>query len=389
MLPRKINSRSNSASTKNRSKFSTKDKSSAARSSRRTRTKCSSTSAANPKASFPSANSHSRSIPSSSKVGDTLEVMIHRIDEMDGTLYLSERRARALKTWEKVIEAHERDEVIEATVTQVVKGGVLVDLGMRGFVPASQIRRQPVGNLDELVGQQLAAEGDRSRSQTASRRALAAPRARRRAAGEEAGASRHARGRADSRRRRRASCGFRRVRRSRRHRRPDSQQRTLVRSHQASVGGRKDRRRRSGRDHEVRSRSEEGQPFAQARAARSVGSSTPTSLYETNKLPAQIVKVTPNYMLVEVIPGILAMVPKGEFDATAQFSGGLRTSRSRCSRSITRRGASPPRSSTSPTCRPRRSNSTRSRKRAAQSKRPRKLFRSRPPTSSAASCALG
>jgi ribosomal protein S1 len=66
--------------------------------------------------------------------------MIHRIDEMDGTLFLSERRARALKTWEKVIEAHQRDEVIEATVTQVVKGGVLVDLGMRGFVPASQIR---------------------------------------------------------------------------------------------------------------------------------------------------------------------------------------------------------------------------------------------------------
>jgi transcriptional accessory protein Tex/SPT6 len=45
--------------------------------------------------------------------------------------------------------------VIEATVTQVVKGGVLVDLGMRGFVPASQIRRQPVGNLDELVGKHL------------------------------------------------------------------------------------------------------------------------------------------------------------------------------------------------------------------------------------------
>ncbi|MGH7661045.1 MAG: S1 RNA-binding domain-containing protein, partial [Vulcanimicrobiaceae bacterium] len=88
------------------------------------------------------------------KVGDKLEVMIHRIDE-DGELLLSERRARALKTWEKVIEAHERDEVIEATVTQVVKGGVLVDLGMRGFVPASQIRRQPVGNLDELVGKRL------------------------------------------------------------------------------------------------------------------------------------------------------------------------------------------------------------------------------------------
>ena len=92
--------------------------------------------------------------PKELKVGDKLEVMIHRIDE-EGTLFLSERRARALKTWEKVIAAHENDEVIEATVTQVVKGGVLVDLGMRGFVPASQIRRQPVGNLEELVGKHL------------------------------------------------------------------------------------------------------------------------------------------------------------------------------------------------------------------------------------------
>jgi len=89
-------------------------------------------------------------------VGDTLEVLVYRIDsEGDGALYLSEKRARALKTWEKVLEAHQRNEAINATVTQVVKGGVLVDLGMRGFVPASQIRRQPVGNLEEMVGKQL------------------------------------------------------------------------------------------------------------------------------------------------------------------------------------------------------------------------------------------
>src|ERR1700736_3906616 len=90
------------------------------------------------------------------KGGDTLEVLVYRIDsDGDGTMYLSEKRARALKTWEKVLEAHQRNEAINATVTQVVKGGVLVDLGMRGLVPASQIRRQPVGNLEEMVGRQL------------------------------------------------------------------------------------------------------------------------------------------------------------------------------------------------------------------------------------------
>ena len=45
-------------------------------------------------------------------------------------------------------------------------------------------------------------------------------------------------------------------------------------------------------------------------------------LYETNRLTAQVVKVTPNYLLVEIIPGILAMVPKGEFDASMQLNPG-------------------------------------------------------------------
>jgi len=45
-------------------------------------------------------------------------------------------------------------------------------------------------------------------------------------------------------------------------------------------------------------------------------------LYETNKLTAQVVKVTPNYLLVEIIPGILAMVPKGGFDASTQYNPG-------------------------------------------------------------------
>jgi ribosomal protein S1 len=151
--------------------------------------------------------------PKDLKVGDKLEVMIHRIDE-EGTLFLSERRARALKTWEKVIAAHDNDEVIEATVTQVVKGGVLVDLGMRGFVPASQIRRQPVGNLEELVGKHLrlkVIDLDHKRHRVVLSQRLVL------------GVARRARGRTDPRRRSRAARGVRRVRRSRRHRRAHPQ----------------------------------------------------------------------------------------------------------------------------------------------------------------------
>ncbi len=198
--------------------------------------------------------------------------MVHRIDDMDGTLFLSERRARALKTWEKVIEAHERDEVIEATVTQVVKGGVLVDLGMRGFVPASQIRRQPVGNLDELVGQHLrlkVIDLDHKRHRVVLSQRLVLE--------EELQAKKQEL---------LDTLEVGQIREGVVVRLADfgafvdlggidgliHNSELVVRAHQASVRGRQDRRRRAGRDHEVRSGSEESQPLAQARSARSVGS---------------------------------------------------------------------------------------------------------------------
>jgi len=247
--------------------------------------------------------------------------MIHRIDDQDGQLYLSERRARALKTWEKVIEAHDNDEVIEATVTQVVKGGVLVDLGMRGFVPASQIRRQPVGNLDELVGKKLRLkvidlDHKRHRVVLSQRQVLE----------EELNAKKQELlGTLQVGQIRegyvRAARRVRRVRRPGRYRRPDPQLGAVVRADQASVGGRQDRRHGLGRGHEVRSRGEEGLALASSTRCRSWVEHS-DKLWEGNKLVAQVVKVTPNYLLVEIVPGVLAMVPKGEFDASVQYSPG-------------------------------------------------------------------
>ncbi len=255
------------------------------------------------------------------RVGDTVEVMVHRIDELDGTLFLSERRARALKTWEKVIQAHERDEVIEATVTQVVKGGVLVDLGMRGFVPASQIRRQPVGNLDELVGQHLrlkVIDLDHKRHRVVLSQRLVLE--------EELQAKKQ------------ELLDTLEV----------SQIREGVVVRLADFGAFVDLGGIDGLIHNselayarIKHPSEvvkigdvvqveimKFDPEAK-KVSLSLKHALPDPwdqyadrLYETNKLPAQIVKVTPNYLLVEVIPGILAMVPKGEFDATAQFSAG-------------------------------------------------------------------
>lgn len=259
--------------------------------------------------------------PKMLKVGDTIEVMIHRIDELDGTLFLSERRARALKTWENVIEAHDRDQIIEATVTQVVKGGVLVDLGMRGFVPASQIRRQPVGNLDELLGQRLRLkvidlDHKRHRVVLSQRQVLE----------EELQAKKQ----------------------ELLDRLEVGQIREGVVVRLADFGAFVDLGGVDGLIHNselsyarIKHPSEvvkigdvvqvEIMKFdvEAKKVSLSLKHTLPDpwdehadKLYETNHLIAQVVKVTPNYLLVELVPGILAMVPKGEFEGTAQYSPG-------------------------------------------------------------------
>ena len=258
--------------------------------------------------------------PKTLKVGDKLEVMIHRIDE-DGELLLSERRARALKTWEKVIEAHERDEVIEATVTQVVKGGVLVDLGMRGFVPASQIRRQPVGNLDELVGKRLrlkVIDLDHKRHRVVLSQRLVLE--------EELQAKKQ------------ELLDTLEV----------GQIREGVVVRLADFGAFVDLGGIDGLIHNselayarIKHPSEvvkigdvvqvevmKFDPEAK-KVSLSLKHALPDpwlqhaeQLVEGHKLVAQIVKVTPNYILVEIVPGVLAMVPKGEFDPSNQYSPG-------------------------------------------------------------------
>jgi len=258
--------------------------------------------------------------PKELKVGDKLEVMIHRIDD-EGTLYLSERRARALQTWEKVIKAHEDDEVLEAAVTQVVKGGVLVDLGMRGFVPASQIRHQPAGNLDELVGKHLrlkVIDLDHKRHRVVLSQRLVLE--------EERNVKK-------SELLRTLAVG---------------QIREGVVVRLAEFGAFVDLGGIDGLIHNselsyarIKHPSEvvkigdivqvevmKFDPEAK-KVSLSLKHALPDpwvehadKLVEGQRLIAQIVKVTLNYLLVEIIPGVLAMVPKGEFDPSVPYSPG-------------------------------------------------------------------
>lgn len=90
------------------------------------------------------------------KVGDELNLIIMRTDDMEGTAMLSKRRYDAIAGWDKIVEAKESATVLTGTVSEVVKGGVVVITeGMRVFIPASQATLSRNDSLEDLKGQQV------------------------------------------------------------------------------------------------------------------------------------------------------------------------------------------------------------------------------------------
>ena len=92
------------------------------------------------------------------KIGDELDlVVISRIgdDKEGGSYLLSRRRLLARKVWKEIEEKAANDEILEVPVTQVVRGGLVVDAGVRGFIPASMIENRFVDDLNAYKGQTL------------------------------------------------------------------------------------------------------------------------------------------------------------------------------------------------------------------------------------------
>jgi len=100
---------------------------------------------------------HRRDVPADEivKVGEEIDVVVQRVDESEGTLVLSKKRADLESAWRRVLKAHETGETLTATCTEQVKGGLIVDLGLRGFVPASHVDVRPVHDLSDFVGEVL------------------------------------------------------------------------------------------------------------------------------------------------------------------------------------------------------------------------------------------
>lgn len=88
-------------------------------------------------------------------VGDEVKVVVKKIDDAEGTVVLSKKQADLESAWIRINEAYEKGEIVTATCTEQVKGGLIVDLGLRGFVPASHVDLRPVADLSDYVGELL------------------------------------------------------------------------------------------------------------------------------------------------------------------------------------------------------------------------------------------
>jgi ribosomal protein S1 len=89
-------------------------------------------------------------------IGEEIDVLVLNTDDDEaGQLILSKKRADFEKAWDRVIEAQRDGETLHAIVTERVKGGLVVDLGIRGFVPASHVGTGKVRNLEKYVGMEL------------------------------------------------------------------------------------------------------------------------------------------------------------------------------------------------------------------------------------------
>jgi small subunit ribosomal protein S1 len=90
--------------------------------------------------------------------GRTVQVFVEGIDEESGAVVLSKRKADRIKSWERVIENHVVGDVVTGRVMRKIKGGVLVDIGVPAFLPASQIDIKRVGDVTNYVGQTITAK---------------------------------------------------------------------------------------------------------------------------------------------------------------------------------------------------------------------------------------
>jgi small subunit ribosomal protein S1 len=88
-------------------------------------------------------------------LGDTVEVLVEDAEDESGRIVLSKEKAERLKVWDEISNAYDREEPVEGTIIARVKGGLSVDIGVKAFLPGSQVDLRPMRNLDGMIGDRV------------------------------------------------------------------------------------------------------------------------------------------------------------------------------------------------------------------------------------------
>lgn len=86
------------------------------------------------------------------KIGDQVDVYLEQKENSEGIVVLSREKAEKIKVWDEITHVYETGGVIQGTVVGKIKGGLMVDIGVKAFLPGSQIDLRPIKDLDKLVG---------------------------------------------------------------------------------------------------------------------------------------------------------------------------------------------------------------------------------------------
>src|SRR5699024_7956206 len=91
-------------------------------------------------------------------VGDQIEALVLQKEDKEGRLLLSKKRAQYERAWSSIETIKEEDGVVTGKVIEVVKGGLIVDIGLRGFLPASLVEMRRVRDLQPYVDKEIEAK---------------------------------------------------------------------------------------------------------------------------------------------------------------------------------------------------------------------------------------
>jgi small subunit ribosomal protein S1 len=92
------------------------------------------------------------------RIGDEIDVLLEEIEGEDGVIQLSKRKADRMLSWQRIVDTQKEGDVVEGMVTKKIKGGLLVDIGVPVFLPASQVDIRRPGEIGELIGKKVRAE---------------------------------------------------------------------------------------------------------------------------------------------------------------------------------------------------------------------------------------